>query len=92
MVFTYPDGTQQTQLLDQYDGQYSGSFPDDLNIMVYEDLFRPVDADGNITIPELYFTVDSRSSSFSAVNAAVITDIRAGLFKNRALVAWAEPC
>ena len=96
VVFTYPDGTQQTQLLDQYDGLYSGSFPDDLNIMVYEDLFRPVDDNGNVTVPELYFTVDSRSSSFSAVNAAVgrseITDIRAGLFKNQALVAWAEPC
>ena len=96
VVFTYPDGTQQTQLLDQYDGLYSGSFPDDLNIMVYKDLFRPVDDSGNVTVPELYFTVDSRSSSFSAVNAAVgrseITDIRAGLFKNRALVAWAKPC
>ena len=94
VVFTYPDGTRQTQLLDQYDGLYTNSFPSNLDVNVYDTLFLPVE-NGAVTVPELEVAVSSGSST-AAVNSAVgrseVAGIRVGLFRNKQLVAWAEPC
>lgn len=94
VVFTYPDGTRQTQLLDQYDGLYTNSFPSNLDVNVYDTLFLPV-KDGAVTVPALEVAVSSGSST-AAVNSAVgrseVAGIRVGLFRNKQLVAWAEPC
>lgn len=95
VIFIYPDGTSQTQLLTSFYDLYNNSLPSYPDIMVYEDLFLPVAGDGTVTIPELYLSVGSGIST-AAVNSAVgqaeAAEIRAGLFKNQTLVAWAEPC
>ena len=89
VVFTYPDGTRQTQLLDQYDGLYTNSFPSNLDVNVYDTLSLPV-KDGTVTVPELEVAVSSGSST-AAVNSAVgrseVAGIRVGLFRNKQLVA-----
>ena len=94
VVFTYPDGTRQTQLLDQYTDLYTNSFPSNLDVNVFDTLFLPV-KDGAVTVPALEVAVGGGSST-AAVNSAVgrseAADIRVGLFRNRKLVAWAEPC
>ena len=94
VVFTYPDGTRQTQLLDQYDGLYTNSFPSNLDVNVYGDLFLPVE-NGTVTVPDLEVAVSDGSSTAavdSAVGRSEVADIRVGLFRNKQLLAWAEPC
>ena len=94
VVFTYPDGTRQTQLLDQYGNLYTNSFPSNLDVNVYDTLFLPV-KDGAVTVPALEVAVSSGSSTpavDSAVGRSEAAGIRVGLFRNKQLVAWAEPC
>ena len=94
VVFTYPDGTRQTQLLDQYDDLYINSFPSNLDVNVYDTLFLPVE-NGAVTVPELEVAVSSGSSTpavDSAVGRSEVAGIRVGLFRNKQLVAWAELC
>lgn len=91
-LFITPDGTRQTQLLDTYEGLYSGTLPevDIQDSFVFEEL----SADGTLTIPAedgsplRYLWLREVEKS----GAAAAADIRVGLFKNRALLAWAEPC
>lgn len=85
-----PDGTRQTQLLDQFHGLYSDTLPavDVQSNFMWMDL-----EDGALVLTEnsheRYLWTQEQIWSDSA---AAITDVRVGLFKNRQLAAWAEPC
>ena len=85
-----PDGTRQTQLLDQFHGLYSDTLPavDVQSNFMWMDL-----EDGALVLTEnsheRYLWTREQVWSDSA---AAIADVRVGLFKNRQLAAWAEPC
>ena len=90
VVFIAPDGTRQTQLLDQFHGLYSDTLPavDVQSNFMWMDL-----EDGALVLTEnsheRYLWTQEQIWSDSA---AAIADVRVGLFKNRQLAAWAEPC
>lgn len=94
VVFIDPDGTRHTQLLDTYDYLYSGSLVD-LMVNAF-DLYATEVKDGKlVTDQECYATTEKFGSAKMVGNMQVeITaeNIRVGLFCNRELVAWAEPC
>ncbi len=89
-LFISPDGTRQTQLLDQFHGLYSDTLPavDVQSNFMWMDL-----EDGALVLTEnsheRYLWTREQIWSDSA---AAIADVRVGLFKNRQLAAWAEPC
>ena len=92
-----PDGTRSTQLLEQFSGLYSASLPA-VGVMNYdagELLWLTCDDRGQVTLPEIYGTVGPDSSA-SAVNEAIgqteADSVRLGLFKNKTLLTWLEPC
>lgn len=96
-VLQTPDGTRQTQLLEQYDDLYSSSLPS-VDVMNYDTdrllgLLR--DERGLLTLPEICGTIGP-GSTVSAVNEAIgqaeLGSVRLGLFKNQTLVTWLEPC
>lgn len=85
-----PDGTRSTQLLDQFYSLYSDTMPtvDIQSNFMWMDL-----EDGALVLTEnsheRYLWTREQIWSDSA---AAIADVRVGLFKNRQLAAWAEPC
>ena len=89
-VFTAADGTRSTQLLDQFQGLYSKTMPtvDIQSNFMWMDL-----EDGALVLKENSHEryVWTRDQAWSD-NAAAIADVRVGLFQNRQLIAWAEPC
>lgn len=97
VVFTLPDGTRQTQLLDQYYGLYSATLPV-VELMSYETgelLGRKAEEDGRIELPEVYVDaspglpyVDSKEP----LGQAQVQSVRVGLFLDKALVTWLTPC
>lgn len=87
-----PDGTRQTQLLDQFEGLYSASLPQvevnsDLMWMDLEDSTLVLNASSH----ERYVYIREVTPADASLTAAV-ANIRVGLFKNQKLAAWAEPC
>lgn len=90
--FIYPDGRQETQVLDTYDGLYSQSLPfvEFLENLVSTPLPKP----GHFTIP----APDNSPVGYIAIKPTpnqktpAIESIQAGLFKNQKLVSWAKPC
>lgn len=95
VVFIGPDGTRSTQLLDERYDLYSSTLPY-VELMSYGFFVGDAVEDGVYTTPEdQYFSVSQNSSSVMAVNealgAAEIGEIRVGLFRDKKLVAWAEP-
>ena len=87
-----PDGTRQTQLLDQFEGLYSDSLPQvevnsDLMWMDLEDSTLVLNASSH----ERYVYIREVTPADASLTAAV-ANIRVGLFKNQNLAAWAEPC
>lgn len=90
VVFIAPDGTRSTQLLDQFYSLYSDTMPtvDIQSNFMWMDL-----TDGALVLTEnsheRYLWTREQIWSDSA---AAIADVRVGLFKNRQLAAWAEPC
>lgn len=90
VVFIAPDGTRSTQLLDQFYSLYSDTMPavDIQSNFMWMDL-----EDGALVLTEnsheRYLWTQEQIWSDSA---AAIADVRVGLFKNRQLAAWAEPC
>ena len=85
-----PDGTRQTQLLDQFYNLYSDTMPtvDIQSNFMWMDL-----TDGALVLTEDSHEryIWTREQNWSD-SAAAINHVRVGLFKNRNLVAWAEPC
>lgn len=92
VVFIAPDGTRQTQLLDQFYSLYSDTMPavDVQSNFMWMDL-----EDGALVLTEnsheRYIWTQEQMWSVTG-NTAAIADVRVGLFQNRKLVAWAEPC
>ena len=87
-----PDGTRQTQLLDQFEGLYSASLPQvevnsDLMWMDLEDSTLVLNASSH----ERYVYIREVTPADASLTAAV-ANIRVGMFKNQKLAAWAEPC
>lgn len=96
-VLIPPDGTRSTQLLDQFSNLYSASLPA-VELLGYssgELLDLGTDANGTLTLPELYITAHPGTSAY-AVNQAIgcsdIAEIRVGLFKNKTLLTWLKGC
>ena len=91
-LLVLPDGTRQTQLLDQFEGLYSDSLP---QVDVNSDLMWMVLEDGELVLNasshERYVYIRERTPADARLTAAV-ANVRVGLFKNQKLVAWAEPC
>ena len=89
-IFTSSDGTRQTQLLDQFYSLYSDTMPtvDVQSNFMWMDL-----VDGALVLTEDSHEryIWTREQTWSD-SAAAINHVRVGLFKNRNLVAWAEPC
>ena len=90
-----PDGTRQTQLLDQFEGLYNATMP--------AVRFRPSVTDfmdleandsGLLTLPAAKLSVapEDAAQEIPDVPRSDVQAIRVGLFKNKALVTWLEPC
>ncbi|MBE6961249.1 MAG: helix-turn-helix domain-containing protein [Ruminococcaceae bacterium] len=95
VVFIYPDGTRQTQLLDTYEGLLSVTFPDYLHIdghMTFMDVKNGVVTySGNDRYVHLRMMQDS-SSTTKDLPVAKIASAQVGLFRNRTLLTWLESC
>lgn len=85
VVFILPGGTRQTQLLDTYYDLLLSSFP---SVMLQDHIFGVEVLDGKITLTNTYVTL---APSYEGKSGAKIATIRIGLFRNKKLVAWAEP-
>lgn len=88
VVFLPPDGTRQTQLLDTYEYLLTGSFPS-LQIHESPHLFGEDVVDGRL---ELRGCTLAYHAYADGKGGAVVESVKVGLFRNRKLVAWAEPC
>lgn len=95
VVFETPDGTRSTQLLDQFDGLYSLSLPA-VDVMCYESgqvLGLEADQSGLVTLPEVYVTTCPLSDGGKEpIGQSEIAAVRVGLFLDKALVTWLDPC
>lgn len=89
VVFLRPDGTRETQLLEDYWNLISDSYPD-VQVDAFA-FFGKELSEGKLTLTptECFFLVDSQPAD---VGAAQVKSLRAGLFRDQKLVAWAEPC
>ena len=93
VVFISPDGSRQTQLLDTYEGLYSKTLPyayidicDNLSCSALTEPFLYTIPAPDKT-PLEYVMLDSEQQGTTAVK-----ELRVGFFRNKELVAWAEPC
>ena len=95
VTFISADGTRQTQLLDQFEGLYSATMP--------AVRFRPSVTDfmgleandsGLLTLPAAKLSVapEDAAQEIPDVPRSDVQAIRVGLFKNKALITWLEPC
>ena len=85
--------TQETQLLDQYDGLYDQTVPY-LSVEDYALMYHDCPKN-RLEFKDLYLTTseDSMTSATSdGFQPAEIRSVRVGLFKNQKLVDWADPC
>ena len=90
VVFIAPDGTRQTQLLDEFGGYFSATFP-----------YIEVSSHGHLlgeNLPSSTLTLDGNHSYISIRDLGVehgdatVTEIKVGLFRNKSLLFWGEPC
>ena len=95
VVFETPDGTRSTQLLERFDGLYSSTMPE---VQIYggeQLLWQQPDGSGRFTLRELILSTWPGSTA-SAVDAPLgqseISSVQLGLFLNRCLLTWLEPC
>lgn len=92
VLFTYPDGTSQTQLLESYENLYSDSLPNfsvssslDEIKMSSPGVLRLLEKPGSTAGIYVYTSVFPQKT-------VRVKDARVGLFLNKQLVDWAEPC
>ncbi len=84
-------GQRQTQLLDTYSGLYSATMPS-VSVRDYHLMFAEVPG-GVLSLSNVYLsTRRDESADWNTDSAAGIAKIQVGLFQNRKLLAWAEPC
>ena len=87
VVFVTADGTRQTQVLDSYSMLLSDSFAQlhiDDNVLMWKKF-----TGRNLQLQNLYVNV--RESS-PGKGGAEISQLKLGIFRNRTLLGWAEPC
>lgn len=87
VVFVQKDGTRQNQLLDSFSSLLSSSYAE---MYIDDDALSsaPI-VDGDLIINSAYVHARPRKNH---ENGAQITSYKVGLFRNKKLVAWAEPC
>ncbi len=90
-------GTRQTQLLGNYSSLYGSSLPVvDISLLESALLNIPRGEDGLFHVRENYGFLTGLSASASAVNEDIgqsqVKQVQLGLFRNRALLFWLEPC
>ena len=94
-TFISADGTRQTQLLDQVEGLYSATMPA-VRFRPAVTGFMGLEANdsGLLTLPaaELSVVPEDSAQDIPDVPRSDVESIRMGLFKNKALVTWLEPC
>lgn len=95
VTFISADGTRQTQLLDQFEGLYSATMPA-VRFRPSVTVFMGLEANdsGLLTLPaaELSVAPEDAAQEIPDVPRSDVQAIRVGLFKNKALVTWLEPC
>ena len=86
-------GVRETQLLDQYSGLWSDSMPQFLHLSSHELFFwEELDESGVFTRDGVYSYVDLDPGSTDRSGSASIRELRMGVFRNRELIQWGEPC
>ena len=95
VTFISADGTRQTQLLDQFEGLYSATMPA-VRFRPLVTVFMGLEANdsGLLTLPaaELSVAPEDAAQEIPDVPRSDVQAIRVGLFKNKALITWLEPC
>ena len=95
VTFISADGTRQTQLLDQFEGLYSATMPA-VRFRPSVTVFMGLEANdsGLLTLPAAKLSVapEDAAQEIPDVPRSDVQAIRVGLFKNKALVTWLEPC
>lgn len=87
VAFFTPDGVRQTQLLENFSGYLSDSYP---VLYINDHWYRTqISADGNLIIRNEYVAV--RESAPMRGNAKMV-ECRVGIFRNQKLIAWAPEC
>ena len=99
VAFTLPDGTVETQRLNAFGNLLTWTLP---SISVGTELYRLPVKDGSVSLSGqacllLWCSEEERKSTSASVTDAdsstpEIRSVRLGLFRNRKLIAWAEPC
>lgn len=98
VVFTYPDGREETQILDGLFRLHQNSFPTDLYVQDFALAFQAVKEDGTTTFQKPYAALanypgaDYGLNINAQVGCSSFVDRRVGLFRNQELVFWLEPC
>ena len=95
VTFISADGTRQTQLLDQFEGLYSATMPA-VRFRPSVTVFMGLEANdsGLLTLPAAKLSVapEDAAQEIPDVPRSDVQAIRVGLFKNKALITWLEPC
>ena len=88
-----PDGTRQTQPLQTYTGLYSGSLPEVQMLLDADIQGRTAVENGTLTLPEpIEFLLSMNTEPDNVfVPRAEAVSTQVGLFKNKQLIAWAQP-
>ncbi len=87
---------RETQVLYVYSNLYTGSIPSVDMTGNLDFTWRNLEEDGSLVWKDAYAYLDGGRSVSDAVNASVgmaeVRNIRVGLFRNKQLLAWLEPC
>lgn len=88
VAFIQPDGTRQTQVLKSYSNLLRDSYAE----LSISDCFFPLNyfQNGTYVMTDAYVSIHSFSPGKGS--EAQITQYRVGLFRNKKLVGWCEPC
>ena len=92
-LLVLPDGTRQTQPLQTYTGLYSGSLPEVQMLLDADIQGRAAVENGTLTLPEpIEFLLSMNTEPDNVfVPRAEAVSTQVGLFKNKQLIAWAQP-
>jgi len=92
VIFTYPDGRQERQVLDTFTGLLTDSLPP-LEVQAMY-LFGEDVADSSFDFGGQYVTTRYRNlrKDFYGNPAAEVAEVRLGVFRNQRLLGWATAC
>ena len=91
-LLVLPDGTRQTQPLQTYTGLYSGSLPE-VQMLFADIQGRAAVENGTLTLPEpieFLLSMNTKPDNVFVPRAEAVST-QVGLFKNKQLIAWAQP-